>query len=325
MPDLLEQLRSYGEAVEAEAVRIGDRDPVVVRPWWRRPVVLVAAAVLAVVALGGTAMRLIRTSDEGGLVRTLPATRPDGAATTTPEPSPTTTAGNDATTTTTAPPRLTIVRGVATWTGAPDDRATVLVAACLVGDSGSGCPSQRSTAVSPDGSFELSLPRADSPQDWKVAAAVDVGGGGGTTSCIFSCDWRTAMVGPATTISDAAPPDSLRLSVAARVVGVYVRDRNGQTFQGGAVMVGDTRCTQSPCPDGQSKVYSLASSTDGAALIVVDPSATYDLSGVAQNTGWPNPEMTLSNGNTWWDSATVRAKGSAIPEGQTFLVDGAPA
>lgn len=132
-------------------------------------------------------------------------------------------------------------------------------------------------------------------------------------------------IGPAATISDAASTESLRLTVTARVVDVFVRDRNDQPFEGGGLLVTDRRCPESPCPDGQARSFAAASSTDGSVRIVVDPAETYDLMGMAQNTGWPNPLITRPDGSGSWHSPTFTARGSDIDEGQVFLVDGAPA
>jgi hypothetical protein len=377
LPDLVDQLRRYGEAVEAEAVRVTQRDPVVVdRPWWRRPGVLAAAAaaLLVVVAVGATTMRLARTDDDH-VVRTVPATTPDGAPSTTaaPDASSTTTAGPDgggdaggstttapgaaptatttvrpsllvppptttsttsagatttstpseATTTTVVPP--TSLHGTATWTGGRDPRGALLVAACPVAEQ-PGCASWRLTEAASDGSFELLLPKQDSPRDWKVVAAAVVDGEF-SRACVFGCTWRSVVIGPPTTISDANPPESLNLSVAARVVDVYVRDRNNQPFDEGGLMVTDTRCPQAPCPDGQAPLFRQVSPTptDGLTRIVVDPAAMYDLTGMAFNQPWPNPQFTRSDGTTSWHSPTVQYKGSAIPESLVLRVNGGPA
>ena len=372
LSDLLEQLRVYGEAVEAEAARLGGQAPVAVSHWRRRSVLLLAAAVLvAVVGVAGVTLRLVR--DESGgrdkLVATIPGQPPavpvTGPPTTaaekaTPEPTttlpaleatptstaptttvrnpglviptpttvaaPTTPASTDASpspSTTVTPARVTSVRGTATWVGR-DPRAAVIVAACPVGQTEPGCPGFRITEAAADGSFELLLPTTDSPGSWKIVAGVVVDAPY-SRSCVFSCTWRTMTIGPAATISDSAPTDSLSLTVTARVVDAFVRDRNNQPFEGGGLMVTDTRCPQSPCPDGQAPNWSAASATDGAVRFVVDPSATYELMGIAQNTGWPNPQNTRPDGGTSWYSPTITAKGSAIQEGQVFFVNGAPA
>ena len=382
MSDLLEQLRHYGEAVEQEAVRVAEAEPAVDVRWWhRRPLVLLAAAlVAAVVGAGGVALRLALADERVKVVATVPrtpaATDPtvppldtppttagdaEATTTTTSEPATTTTAGARpqtgaaplrATTTTAAPagsggpapttptttagasptptttstpttaPKFTSVRGTATWTGGRDSRATLRVGACPVGNTETACGSAwRVADVGPDGSFELLLPTDGSPRDWNVAALVSHG----QYDCAFNCYWRTSQAGRPTTISDGSPPSTLELSVAARVVDVFVRDRNNRPFAGGGVFVRDIRCPERPCPSDQAPMYSQASSTDGAARIIVDPALTYDLFGMAQNTGWPNPKYTNPDGSTSWHSPEIRRKGSEITEGYVFLVDGAPA
>ena len=373
MSDLLEQLQRYGEAVEADAVRDGEqRERVVVHRTWWRPQLLAAAAVLALLAVGATTMRLARTDDDR-VVRTGPATTPDvetsvpvvdlvttttagldggggtGASTTiAPDPAAatstttttargsllapsrttTTTAGTtttfapvETTTTTVAP--STTVRGTATWSGGRDPRAALLVAACPIAEQ-PGCASWRLTEVAPDGSFALVLPKEDAPREWKVVAAVVVDGEF-SRACAFGCTWRSMVLGPQTTISDENPPASLSLAVSARVVDVYVRDRNNQPFDEGGLMTTDTRCPQAPCPDGQAPMYRPVAPPDGLTRIAVDPAATYDLTGMAFNQPWPNPQQTKSDGSTSWYSPTVRYKGSAIPDDLVLRVNGAPA
>ena len=229
------------------------------------------------------------------------------------------------TTTTTAgsgsSPRVTAIRGTATWIGGRDPRARLEVGACPVGSSEHTCGDEwRVTEVRPDGSFELFLPTEDSPRDWNVVALVSPS----QYSCAFNCTWRVSQAGTPTTISDATPPAALDLSVSARVVDVFVRDRNNQPFAGGGVFVRDIRCPENPCPSDRAPMYSQSSSTDGAARIVVDPALTYDLFGMAQNTGWANPQYTNSDGSTSWHSPTIRRKGSDVVEGYVFLVNGAP-
>lgn len=145
MSDLLEQLRVYGEAVEEEAVRVGGLKPAPISLWRGRfRLVLLAAALVPVVGVAGVAMRLVRT--DGGGLDDLVATSPREAppATTVTAPPTTDAAAEAAPTATTAvapvtsppttmpPPRITSVRGTATWVGR-DPRAAVIVAACPVG------------------------------------------------------------------------------------------------------------------------------------------------------------------------------------------------
>ena len=381
MPDVLEQLRHYGEAVEQEALRVQAPEPDLRRGWWsRRPAMLLAAAAaIIVLALGGVVLRLVLTDTKVKVVATKP--NPLAPATTTPEDDPTATtatATDESTTTTStpatpdsvpvapattttiagrrsattatapstptttglavtttsstapattttavAPQQFTTLRGTATWTGGPDPRGRFEVGACPVGNSATGCGEDwRITTVGADGSFELLIPRGATARDWDVVALVSHS----QYSCAFNCFWRTSQAGPPTTISDADAPATLALSVTARIVDVYVRDRNNQPFEGGGVMVTDIRCPKQPCPANQSPMYSEAFGAEGGrARIVVDPAQTYDLMGMAQNTGWPNPQITRSDGSTSWHSSTIRRKGSDIAEGHVFLVNGAPA
>ena len=312
MSDLLDQLRRYGEAVEAEAMRSADRDDVIGLTRWRRPAsaMLVAAVVVALLALGGLALQSMRSDDRAKVVVGGPTTTETSAAATAVTAPPST-----------APAGFVAVRGTANWTGGGDPRGTLLVAACPVDEAAPGCPGWRLVDVAAGGAFELLLPTGATPRDWNVVALVTIFE---NRQCVFNCAWRTVQVGPSTTVSDAATSGSLRLTVAARVVDVFVRDRNNRPFEGGGVMVTDIRCTEPPCPPDQTRMYSQALSSAGMARIVVDPELTYELFAIAMNTGWPNPQFTRTDGSTSWHSPTLRDKGSDIPEGRTFLVAGAP-
>lgn len=256
-------------------------------------------------------------STTGPLLQTPPPATAPAPATTSPVP-PATAAPSSATTT--SPPTTPPVRGTATWIGGRDPRGVLRVGACPASQSAAGCPGWRWAVVASDGSYELPLSAGGSARDWKVAAFVSIS----ESYCVFNCEWRNVQVGPSVTVSDSAPPQSLDLTVAARIVDVFVRDRNNRPFEGAGVMVRDVRCPRIPCPYDLSPMYSRASSANGAARIVVDSDADYELEGMAANTGWANPQYTSSEGSQFWFSPTLKAKGSGVPEGHTFLVDGAP-
>lgn len=312
MPDeLLDQLRRYGEALErsilpgesgrAVVVSLPSRGP-------RRRVLAVAAASFVVVA--GAALVALARDDP----------RLDHV-TTAEDPASTSTAPVDATTTRVAP-LMTTLNGSASWTGGPDARATLRVGACPV-DAQPGCPELRSASVEPDGSFALVLPIESESRQWRLAAYVTLDDG----ACVFNCQFparpQGAVVGPSMTVSPSDPPQASTLPVAARVVDVYVRDRDGKPFVGGGVQVTDLRCRTGECPDGLTAMFVPASDVDGAARVVVDPSATYEVHGQASNTGWPEPQY-MNDGSAFWFSPAYEVKGSDLRDGHVFLVDGAP-
>jgi hypothetical protein len=153
--------------------------------------------------------------------------------------------------------------------------------------------------------------------EWRVAAYVTTDAG-----CIFDCDWRSAQVGLAATVSASQPPQDLQLSVSARVVGLFVRDRDGNPFPGGGVHVNDVRCTGCTGSD-LAPMFLQASDRDGAVAIVVDPSLVYDIVGQAVGTGWTGG--TDVDGTTMWFSEPVTTQGRDLAEGTVIRVDGGPA
>ena len=298
MPDeLLDQLRRYGEAVERSVRR--DDTAVGATPLRRRRVLLAAAAVVALVVGGAVVTQL----DRDDAPTDLDVTGPDLTVPTTPT-----------TPTTPASGVVALARGTATWVGTPDDRATLRVGACPVGNQAPNCPDLRTTSVAEDGGFVLPLPAGSG--DWRVAAYVATASG-----CVFDCDWRGAQLGPTVQVSAADPPDDLELTVSARVVGLFVRDRDGNPFDGGGVHVNDVRCTGCTRTD-MAPMFLMASARDGAVTIVVDPTLVYELVGQAVGTGWPGG--TDVNGKTMWFSESLVMDGADVVEGTVLRVDGAP-
>jgi hypothetical protein len=294
MNDIEDQLRRYGEASERHALA---DEPIMLDTVSRRPArnafLAVAAGLVVVVAVG---VLVVRADDDSARV-SIAGPPPTGDA-----------------------PLLPTIRGTATWTGGPDERGSLRVGACPADDQSPRCPAMRSTDVAADGSFTLGLP-ADSSSDWKVAAYVTPSIAG----CVFTCEWRGAQVGPVTTVAVDQPPATIELTVAARIIDVFVRDSRGEPFAGGGVQVTDLRCTGTPaaCRGELAPMFMTASATDGATRLVVDPSISYEFHGQATNTGWPNPAWT-NNGSTFWFSPNITRYGRELTEGYVFLVDGAP-
>ena len=294
MPDdLLDQLRRYGEAVERNTMR-REPAPLVGRPS-RRPRVLLAAAACLVLVAGGVVVAALDGEDS-----------PTGLDVVGPEPT---------TATSVAPAAVALVRGTAKWDGTTDDRATFRVAACPVGSQARNCPDMRTTSIADDGRFVLPLPTASG--EWRVAAYVSTDPG-----CVFDCDWRSALLGPSVKVSTAEPPQDLALTVSARVVGLFVRDRDGNPFAGGGVHVNDVRCTSSCAGTDLAPMFLGASERDGAVAIVVDPSLVYELLGQAVGTGWAGG--TDVNGQTMWFSERTIMDGADLVEGMVIRVDGGP-
>jgi len=349
---LIDQLCRYGDALEDHLV---STHPAAVastpttHP--RRRQLLAAAAVVLVVGVAvgvGVVTRhkhnALPVSTHPGVVTSTTATVVgDTTPTTDGSPSTTTVAG-DLTPTTDGSPSITTVvgsptttagvaeshvRGYADWLGR-DQRGELYVAACPSNDTGPACPSTRVTPVADDGSFDLTLPSVPEGTTWRVAAYVDVEHVS-WPQCVFSCVWPTRPLnvvrGDVTDI-EANVDQTLALSVSARVVDVYVRDRNGQPFQGPGegVQVTDARCQGDPCPEDQVPMFMQASSPDGATRLVVNPDIRYDLHGQAMNMrsqGWGGDPWT-HDGNEFWFSPDEVMLGSQLDEGHVFYVDGAP-
>lgn len=98
----------------------------------------------------------------------------------------------------------------------------------------------------------------------------------------------------------------------------------GESDRAVGLQVTDLRCRTGECPDGLTAMFFPASDVDGAARIVVDPSATYEIHGQGSDTGWPRPQYT-NDGSTFWFSPAYEVKGSDLRDGHVFFVDGAPA
>jgi hypothetical protein len=309
--ELSDQLRRYGEGLERSmrSVEPGGSSTggaASGRRRWSRGAYLVAALAAAVVLVTiGVAVLAADddsvTTAEGSPVRPVP-TRPPAF--------PTTTSSSAS---------VITVEGTATWVGGPDPRASLRVGACRAGSQ--DCTPVLFDSVGPDGAFRLEM-RAGSPtEEWTVAAYVALGDFG----CVMNCvAWRGAQVGPTVTVSLTDPPAGpVELSVSARVIDVYVRDRDGNPFEGGGVLVADARCPDDGCEGEFARMFSDASGVDGLARIVVDPTISYHLHGQAMNTGWPNPELMIGT-NTFWKSEEVILRGAEIDDGQVFLVNGGP-
>lgn len=300
MPDLLEQLRQYGEAVEWRALEV---EPATFRqtprPHWP---MAIAAAVLALI-LTGAVLRLIDAGN--GDQTTVAVTTPTLVAPTTLPPA-------------TTVPEDPTVRGRATWTGARDDRGQLRVGACPSDLQDPGCPGMQSTDVNPDGSFSLRLPPNIAGGQWDVAAYVTAD----EKDCVFHCTWQGARAGAVTTVSEAAPPVDLQLAVGARILDLFVRDRNGDPFEGGGVVVSDIRCVTGTCPPELAKSFKAASPADGRARVVVALDRTYEIVGIAQGNDWPNPRYIGTT--TFWSSPPVTGRGSEVEDGLVLRVDGAP-
>ena len=312
MPDLEDQLRSYGEAAERRSLAVQSVVREVPR---RRARHLIAAAAAGIVVVGAA---LVATND-GDVEHVSVADSPVTSMPSTTEATPPSTA-TPTTVATSVPPRLATIEGTATWVEGRDERAVLRVGACPVDEVAAGCPTMRSIAVDADGSFELALP-TDGAREWNVAAYVIASPSG----CVFDCEWRGAQVGPATQISLDAPPDAVALTVTARVVDVFVRDSRGEPFTGGGVQVTDLRCTdRAPaCRSEVAPMFMQAAAEDGAVRLVVEPSTRYEVHGQATNTGWDDPAWT-NDGNTFWFSESIEVHGRDLEEGYVFLIDGAP-
>lgn len=306
-PELPDQLRRYGEAVErlaADAVDAGARPPDV-RSWPPPRRLLLAVAAVVAMLLGLTVLRPTggdRSTDVvavGPLADTTSSVPPPG----------------------TAPPTSTdpVVVGDATWTGGPDVRGELRVGACPVDEQRPACPGWQSALVAADGAFELVLPPSVSSGAWEIAAYVTVA----RDDCVFRCPWQGATVGPSSTVEPASPPARVRLAVEARVVDLVVGDRDGRPFDGGGVLLRDVRCPEPPCTDGLVAMFKQAAPVDGRVRVVVDPSRTYVVHGQALDTGWSDPQLTR-DGHEYWTSPEFTTTGRGLRDGTVLRVDGAP-
>jgi len=323
--DLEDQLRRYGDALEEHLSAPNVAVMAVARPSRRRFLVPITAAaallliVVGVAVLDDDSSTVPVTADER---EDLPGPTTSTTATTEPGMTPTTTSGASAETptTTSVTPAESPVTGSVAWAGR-DARATLAVAACRAADTTRGCPAAITVPVGDDGAFEITLPDGT----WNVVAYVAA-----QRSCIFNCSWPDAPLDAvrsnvATVTSGTTSNEPLSFTVSARVVDVFVRDRNDKPFDGGGVQATDARCNgMATCPEVQTPEFVGASAADGAVRLVLDTTVTYVLHGQATNTGWPDPAWT-NEGNTFWFSPDETMRGDALDEGHVFRVDGAPA
>jgi len=330
---LTDQLRRYGDALE-EHIDSPSAAMVVALPTRPRRRQVLAAAVAAVVLVGVGAFVLARDDASTVPVTTDDKDTTERSTTTTTaavdEPTPTTIATGSPTTTssttTTAPARESHVRGSVDWIGR-DPRGVLRVGACPSSDTALGCPSMVVTTVADDGSFDLTLPAVPDGARWHVAAYVAVPASEG---CVFTCVWEKKPRDVVRSeVVDVEPNvDQTRsFSVSARVIDVFVRDRNGNPFAGGGVQATDARCqaaSSGGCPEDKVPMFVPSSPADGAARLVLDTNVRYDLHGQAANTGWADPQWT-NDGNEFWFSPEETVSGAELDEGHVFYVDGAPA
>lgn len=347
--ELTDQLRRYADALEDQLTSTRPA-PVVPMPARPRRRQLLAAAAAIVVAVGVGAFVVAREDDttvpvrtDDGEVTATTTTMVEDASTTTAaaeDPSTTSPDENAATTTiqesptTTMPAREAHVRGSADWPGR-ETRGELFVGACPSTDTGVACRTMRVTPVAGDGSFDVNLPPVPGASTWRVAAFVSVEHAS-WQPCVFSCSWADAplnVVRGEVVIVEANVDQTLALSVSARVVDVFVRDRNGEPFPGsadandkygGGVQATDTRCTTATCPEDKVQMFRMASPTDGATRLVVNPDVRYGFHGQALNMGWSDPQWT-NNGDEFWFSPEEFMSGAELDEGHVFYVDGAPA
>lgn len=349
--ELQDQLRRYADALE-EHLDPAAWTTAVLMSKRERPRRRVLTAVAAIVLIGAVGLGIVvATGDEDSATTVL--TDDEDATTTSIDPPTTSTtmSGAEATTTTTITTGTTMTTGGPTTstsstvpttstsvTAAPtarisgsvawpgrDSRGVVRVGACPSNDTSLSCPSMRSTAVRRDGTYELSLPPLEEGAIWRVTAYVTVQ----QFDCVFNCAWanapRNVVRGQ---VHDVAPnvDHTLDLSVAARVVDVFVRDRDGNPFEGGGVQVTDTRCNDGTCPEDKIQSFYIASSSDGAARLVVNPDLSYAFHGQAVNTGWPHdPEPWTNGDDEFWFSPDETMTGAALDEGHVFYINGGPA
>ena len=309
---LTDQLRRYGEALEESVVAAEPRAVVAPLPWWSRHRRLLGVAACLIALAGGAAVVALLDTDSPTDVATTDQSSlvPSTTATSTTPPTTATTA---------VPPAVVPIDGIATWTAGPDPRGTLRVVACPAGEQEPCGPSLTAT-VGPDGSFTLLLP-SDTATEWIVAAYVSVF----DPPCLFNCEWRVAQIGPPSNVSlSQTPQPPLRLSVSARVLDVYVLDREGQPFQGGGLLIDDLRCSTTPCEEEFTPMFFGASGDDGAVRIVVDPSVAYEMHGQAMNTGWPDPQFYGPEGDAFWSSPVETWTGGDLTEGHVFFVNGGP-
>jgi hypothetical protein len=308
-PDVPEQLRRYGEAVERLALDAGFEADRRSSSWPSPRPALAFAAVAAVilVVLGVVFLRV--TGDDRGTTDVIAVGPLVDTPSSVPPPG-------------TGPPTSTdrVVRGHAAWVGGPDDRGELRVGACPADEQGQACPGWQSALVADDGAFELVLPASVSARGWDVAAYVTVA----AEDCVFRCAWQGAVVGSVSTVDASSPPPNLRLSVDARVLELVVRDRDGRPFAGGGVLLRDVACSAPPCGPELVSMFQKASATDGRVRIVVDPDRTYAVHAQALDAGWSDPHIT-SDGHEYWVSSEFTSKGRALPDGEVLRVDGAPA
>lgn len=354
--ELTDQLRRYADALE-DHLTSSQPAPVVPLPTRsrRRPLLAAAAAIVVAVAVSAFVVASdddtsvpVRTDESHGKPTTTTTVVEDPTSTTVTveEPSSSTSTpgqrattvtvpGGDTTTTTSSSPREARVRGSADWPGR-DPRGELFVGACPSNDTKVGCWSMRAAAVAADGTFDLTLPAMPSGTTWRIAAFVSVEQPHG---CVFSCSWADAPLnvvrGEVLTV-DANVDQTLALAVSARIVDVFVRDRNGDPFPsgtrtsdryGGGVQATDMRClNDARCPEDKVQMFRLAAAKDGATRLVVNPGVRYDFHGQALNMrsqGWTDPQWT-NNGDEFWFSPDEVLSGAELDEGHVFRVDGAP-
>jgi hypothetical protein len=322
------------------------------RPSWRA-VAVVAAVVVVVAAVG-----LVLSSDRDPSATV--ATDDDQATTTTTttgvsveDPSPETTATNavpvedtvpetptstapaltpPATSPTSAPPTTTPaasadpepITGTAVWHGS-DPRAFLRIGACPSAEETLGCPPLVTAPVAPDGSFVLIVP--GDQRQWQVAAYVSTMP---SQTCVFVCQWEKHIMSAirsevATVDLDDVQP--LAFSVTARVVDVVARDRYGNPFPNGGLMIFDHAfdCPSGTCPDGTTGLLYMTSPTDGATRVVVDPDVTYEFVAMAHDLDWPEEPWMSPTGNPFWFSDKEIMTGAGLDEGHLFTVQAGPA
>jgi hypothetical protein len=310
---LSDQLRRYGGALEEHL--LGDGVVTSSAPRWYRDRRVLAAA--AVVLMAGAGVALFVPTDDDERPTDVQSTDGRHPVLAPPETTAPTVTADPSSTTSTTVGLAPAVRGTATWTGGPDQRGLLRVAACPV-DDGPGCPGIRTTNVTESGTFVLALPSGSG--QWRVGAYVVASG----AACIFNCEWRQTVLGPTTVVAADEPGQGLQLTVRARVLEVHVVDRNGNPFRGAALMVEDAQCPDDRCEGSdRATMFYSAPGDDGVIRVVVDPGVLYEFTGYAVNTGWDSPGYS-AGGQSWWMSETETLQGSEVVDGRTFRVEGAP-